>query len=78
MVWQGPRIFFKPFDQWILDLGDYAENTRGHIIRSSCHSIEKSRERLGYQPRYTSLEAVHESLRALIACWRVIVPQEQS
>src|SRR5215469_4405114 len=73
-----PRISFKPFDQWILDLGDYAENTRGHIIRSSCHSIEKSRERLGYQPRYTSLEAVHESVRALIACGRVIVPQEQS
>jgi len=78
--WFGkePRISFKPFDQWILDLGDYAESTRGHIIRSSCHSIEKSRQRLGYQPRYTSLEAVHESVRALIACGRVIVPPAHS
>ena len=77
--WFGkePRITFKPFDEWILGLGDYAENTRGHIIRSSCHSIEKSRRRLGYKPRYTSFEAVHESVRALIACGKVVVPQEQ-
>ena len=75
---QKPRISFKPFDQWILGLGDYAENTRGHIIRSSCHSIEKSRQRFGYQPRYTSLDAVHESVRALIASGKVIVPREPS
>lgn len=74
--WFGkePRISFKPFEEWILDLGDDAENTRGHIIRSSCHSIEKSRVRLGYQPRYTSLEAVHESLQAQIASGVVVVP----
>lgn len=74
--WFGkePRIAYKPFEEWILDLGDYAENTRGHIIRSSCHSIEKSRRRLGYQPRYSSLEAVHESVQALIASGKVIVP----
>jgi len=74
--WFGkePRIAYKPFEEWILDLGEYAENTRGHVIRSSCHSIEKSRQRLGYQPRYTSLEAVHESLQALIASGTVTVP----
>ena len=74
--WFGkePRISFKPFEEWILDLGDDAENTRGHIIRSSCHSIEKSRVRLGYQPRYTSLEAVHESLQAQIASGVVVDP----
>lgn len=74
--WFGkePRIAYKPFEEWILDLGDYAENTRGHIIRSSCHSIEKSRRRLGYQPRYSSLEAVHESVQALIASGKIIVP----
>lgn len=74
--WFGkePRIAYKPFEEWILDLGEYAENTRGHIIRSSCHSIEKSRQRLGYQPCYTSLEAVHESLQALIASGTVTVP----
>lgn len=74
--WFGrePRLAFKPFDEWILGLGDYAENTRGHIIRSSSHSIEKSRQRLGYNPRYSSFEAVYESLQALVASGKVVVP----
>ena len=74
--WFGkePRIAYKPFEKWIRDLGQHAETTRGHIVRSSCHSIEKSRRRLGYRPRYTSLEAVHESVQALIASGRLTVP----
>ncbi|MFT4066732.1 NAD-dependent epimerase/dehydratase family protein [Paraburkholderia sp.] len=74
--WFGkePRIAYQPFDEWISGLGEYAENTRGHIIRSSCHSIEKSRQRLGYTPRYTSLEAVYEAIQALIADGKVTVP----
>lgn len=73
--WFGkePRISYRPFEAWIADLGDWAESTRGHVIRSSCHSIEKSRRRLGYEPRYTSLEAVHESVQALIAEGKVSV-----
>lgn len=72
--WFGkePRIAYKPFEEWLADLGEYAESSRGHVIRSSCHSIEKSRNRLGYKPRYTSLEAVHESVRALIASGKVV------
>jgi nucleoside-diphosphate-sugar epimerase len=72
------RISFKPFEEWIQGLGGWAENTRGHIIRSSCHSIEKSRQRLGYQPRYTSFQAVHESVRALIAAGTVVAPDGPS
>jgi nucleoside-diphosphate-sugar epimerase len=74
--WFGkqPRISYKPFEEWIEGLGEWAENTRGHIIRGSCHSIEKSRQRLGYRPRYTSFEAVHESVRALVATGKVIAP----
>jgi nucleoside-diphosphate-sugar epimerase len=74
--WFGkePRISLKPFDEWILDLGEYAENSRGHVIRSSSHSIEKSRERLGYHPRYTSLDAIYESIRALIADGKIVNP----
>jgi nucleoside-diphosphate-sugar epimerase len=74
--WFGkePRLAFKPFDEWILELGEWAENTRGHIIRSSCHSIEKSRLHLGYRPRYSSLEAIHESVRALISAGKITVP----
>jgi nucleoside-diphosphate-sugar epimerase len=73
--WFGkkPRITFKPFDQWILGLGDWAEGTRGHVIRSSCHSIEKSRRLLGYQPRYSSLEAIRQSVDALITAGQVVV-----
>lgn len=75
--WFGkePRIAYKPFGEWIQGLGEWAESTRGHIVRSSCHSIEKSRQRLGYKPRYTSFEGVHESVKALIASGKVIAPQ---
>ncbi|KAK9234770.1 NAD-dependent epimerase/dehydratase family protein [Lipomyces kononenkoae] len=76
--WFGkePRITYKPFEEWILGVGEYAENTRGHITRSSCHSIDKSRLRLGYHPRYTSYEAVRESIQALIACGKIVIPHE--
>jgi len=74
--WFGnePRLAYKPFDEWIGDLGEWAESTRGHVIRSSAHSIEKSRTRLGYRPRYTSLEAVRQSVQALIAAGKIIAP----
>lgn len=73
--WFGktPRLTFKPFDEWMLTMSARdAEISRGHVIRSSCHSIEKSRERLGYRPRYSSLDAIRESVEALIACGRVV------
>ncbi|MEK6385798.1 MAG: NAD-dependent epimerase/dehydratase family protein [Paraburkholderia tropica] len=76
--WFGnePRLSFKPFDEWVLDLGEFAENSRGHVVRSSSHSIEKSRQRLGYRPKYSSLQAIHESLLALIASGEVAAPAE--
>lgn len=66
--WFGrePRIAYRPFDEWLSTLPDeYKENTKGHIVRSSCHSMQKSRELIGFTPRYSSLEAVRESLEAL-------------
>lgn len=75
--WFGhePKLAFKPFEEWLLDQDEgIRANTRGHVIRSSCHSIEKSRKRIGYNPRYTSLEAVQESVRALIAMGEVQDP----
>jgi len=72
--WFGhePRLAFAPFDQWKLGLseGD-AHSSWGHIMRSSCVSIEKSRQRLDYNPRFSSLEAVRQSVTALIASGRV-------
>jgi nucleoside-diphosphate-sugar epimerase len=73
--WFGkePRLTFKPFDEWMLGMeGRDAEVSRGHVIRSSCHSIEKSRQRLGYSPRYSSFDAIHESVQALITCGKVV------
>jgi nucleoside-diphosphate-sugar epimerase len=34
----------------------------GHIAHSSTCSIQKAQRLLGYQPRYTSLEAIRESI----------------
>jgi nucleoside-diphosphate-sugar epimerase len=43
-----------------------ADATWDHIAHSPNCSIEKARRLLGYQPRYSSLEAVHESVLWLI------------
>jgi nucleoside-diphosphate-sugar epimerase len=76
--WFGhqPQLTFAPFDEWRRSLTDAdAESSWGHIMRSSCVSIEKSRQRLGYNPRFTSLEAIQESVTALIASGRVTMPR---
>lgn len=76
---QEPRLSFAPFDQWKLGLAKSdAESSWGHIMRSSCVSIEKSRQRLGYNPRFTSLEAIQQSVVALIATGRVSIPKRNS
>jgi nucleoside-diphosphate-sugar epimerase len=73
---QEPRLSFAPFIQWKLSLEKSdAESSWGHIVRSSCVSIEKSRQRLGYSPRFTSLEAIQQSVTALIASGRIAVPK---
>jgi nucleoside-diphosphate-sugar epimerase len=76
--WFGhePRLSFTPFDQWKLGLGESdAQSSWGHIMRSSCVSIEKSRQRLGYNPRFSSIEAIQESVAALMASGRIAVPK---
>jgi nucleoside-diphosphate-sugar epimerase len=78
--WFGrePRISFSPFDQWKLSLEKSdAESSWGHIMRSSCVSIEKSRQQLGYCPRFSSLEAIQQSVAALIASGRITVPKNE-
>ena len=61
----------------VLDLVDWAEFeqragaehaavTREHIERGIAASIERARSVLGYAPRYSSLETLHESLRWLV------------
>jgi nucleoside-diphosphate-sugar epimerase len=62
----------------VLDLVDWSEferrtdpahaaATRDHIERSITASIARARDVLGYAPRFSSLETLHESLRRLAA-----------
>jgi len=44
---------------------DHAETTFAHVDRSIAASIGRAREVLGYRPRYSSLEALRESIRWL-------------
>lgn len=46
---------------------DHATATREHVGRSIAASIDRACEVLGYHPRYSSLDALHESLRWLAA-----------
>ena len=72
---QQPRLSFQPFDEWLGGMGEQdAAASRGHVIRSSCHSIEKSRQRLGYDPRYSSLEAIQQAVQVLITQGKVAIP----
>jgi nucleoside-diphosphate-sugar epimerase len=74
--WFGrkPRLDFLPWEQWrdIVDEQD-ARITYDHLAHSPHCSIEKARRLLGYQPRYTSLEAVAEAVDRLVADGRVTV-----
>ena len=45
---------------------EHASSTFDHIERSVVPSIERARSLLGYTPRYSSLEALHESLLWLV------------
>jgi nucleoside-diphosphate-sugar epimerase len=45
----------------------HAEATREHTFRSITASIARARQVLGYAPRYSTLEALHEAVRWLAA-----------
>ena len=44
---------------------DHAAATREHVERSIAASIDRARAVLGYAPRYSSLDAMQESVRWL-------------
>lgn len=68
------KLSFHPWEKWKETASEEdAKVTWDHILHSSCCSIEKARRVLGYQPRYTSLEAVKESLDWLIENGRIEV-----
>jgi nucleoside-diphosphate-sugar epimerase len=68
------RLSFEPFATWAAAWGaSEAETTWEHIARSPSMSIAKAAKALGYQPRYSSLEAVFESLAWLVGNGQVDV-----
>jgi nucleoside-diphosphate-sugar epimerase len=52
---------------------EQAQVTREHTARSIAASIDRARQVLGYAPRYSTLEALHEALTALVASGQVDV-----
>jgi nucleoside-diphosphate-sugar epimerase len=69
-AWFGkePNLNFLPWPEW--KVGQSAEDaaqTWEHIAHSPSSSIAKAQHLLDYQPRYTSFEAVQESVTWLIA-----------
>lgn len=73
---QTPDIKYKPLDDWAATVSETDGGaTISHISHSPCSSIEKSRIRLGWTPRYSSLEAVKEAVGVLIKEGKVKAPK---
>jgi nucleoside-diphosphate-sugar epimerase len=67
--WFGKQanLAFVPWDEWRKGVSEAeAFHCWRHIQHSSMCSIEKARRVLGYEPRYTSLAAVRESVEWLL------------
>jgi nucleoside-diphosphate-sugar epimerase len=64
-VWfeQPARLVYLPWDEWKSTVSAKdAAATEDHLRHSPHCSIEKARRLLGYEPRYTPLDAVKESV----------------
>jgi nucleoside-diphosphate-sugar epimerase len=67
--WFGrePVLDFVDWDEFGRRAGpEHAAATREHTFRSIAASIQRAREVLGYAPRYSSLDALHEALAWLV------------
>lgn len=65
---KGPNLKYMHWEEWKTHVTEEnARITLEHIQRSLTGSIEKARRLIGYEPRYTSLQAIYESLDWLLA-----------
>ncbi|MFC1479309.1 NAD-dependent epimerase/dehydratase family protein [Planctomycetota bacterium] len=63
-----PRLTFLPWEEWKKTVSEEdADDTYGHISRGLIGSIDKARNLIGYDPAYSSLEAVKESVEWMIS-----------
>jgi nucleoside-diphosphate-sugar epimerase len=68
--WFGrdPELDFVEWTEFEKRVGaDHANATRNHIERGITASIGRARSVLGYAPRHSSLDALYEALRRLVA-----------
>ena len=75
-AWFGrePLLDFVDWAEFARRVGpEHAEATREHTFRSITASIARARQVLGYAPRFTSLDALHEALTWLVANGRADV-----
>ncbi len=73
-AWFGkePKLSFLPWDQWRTAVpAQEADYTWDHLAHSPNCSIAKATRLLDYRPRFTSLQAVFESVAWLIAEGRI-------
>jgi nucleoside-diphosphate-sugar epimerase len=68
----GADLRYMPWTEWKGAVtAQEAAYTWDHIAHSPCASIEKARTRIGYAPRYSSLDAVREAVDWLVAAGRI-------
>lgn len=64
---QEVKLRYLPWETWRATVSEEeARATWDHIAHSPNCSIDKARRMIGYQPRYSSLQAVYESVQWLI------------
>ena len=62
------RLRYLPWEEWKQTVSEEeARGTWDHLLHSPCASIQKARALLAFEPRYSSLQAVRESLEWLIS-----------
>jgi len=77
-TWFGrePHLTYLPWEEWRRHVTEKeAAATWDHILHSPNVSIRKARTLLDYEPRYSSLEAVQESVRWLDQNQAIHVPR---
>lgn len=68
MFGKTANIKFLPWEEWKKTVSEQdASITWDHIFHSPNCSIEKAKRLIKYQPRYTSLQAIYESVNWLVA-----------
>ena len=71
---QKPNLTYLPWEEWKATVTpEEAQATWDHIAHSPNCSIAKARRLINYQPRYSSLQAVQESVAWLIANGKISV-----